>query len=69
VARCAETVLHALIDDDTRLGGAVGALFGPMRVTVGGQTVELVGSALQQHLRARGADLDVLAPRWGPVRP
>jgi uncharacterized protein YjbI with pentapeptide repeats len=65
-AHFAQTVFDdVVIDDATDVRGATGTILGSMRMD--GDDAELRGPVLERHLRERGAELTVLAPR-GRVR-
>ncbi|MFC3348927.1 pentapeptide repeat-containing protein [Streptomyces echinoruber] len=58
-----ENSFKVTLNDETRLEGAAGTIFGPAVIVEGQTSCELSGAALERWLRDRGGDLHVIAPR------
>ncbi|GAA0924431.1 hypothetical protein GCM10009549_45040 [Streptomyces thermoalcalitolerans] len=58
-----ENSFKVTLDEETKLEGASGTVFGPAVVVEGQASRELSGDALEQWIRSRGGNLRVLTPR------
>ncbi|MFE9221237.1 pentapeptide repeat-containing protein [Streptomyces lavendulae] len=68
-ARLRENFFEVLLDDETRVAGLTGTVFGPARLEdPAGTHHALAGADLEEWLRSRGATASVIAP-LGPHRP
>ncbi|WP_306463753.1 pentapeptide repeat-containing protein [Streptomyces sp. WAC07061] len=62
-----ENGFKVTLDDDTRVAGLTGTVFGPAEhVAADGTRTALAGTALEDWIRARGGDVRVIAPRGRP---
>ncbi|MET8294590.1 pentapeptide repeat-containing protein [Streptomyces sp. NPDC005180] len=69
-AELRESSFEVTLDDTTRVTGLKGTAHGPAALTApSGTSRPLAGPALETWLRARGADVSVLAPRQPQARP
>ncbi|MFF4320372.1 pentapeptide repeat-containing protein [Streptomyces sp. NPDC001568] len=66
-AELRENPFEVVLDDLTRVAGLTGTVFGPATLTApDGTRRSLAGSALEEWIRARGGDVQVIAPRGRP---